>query len=302
MNNDNQNMDQSALYHYTNANALVGIIKNREVWATGSNYLNDPTEVSYAATALAEEMQQALRYCEHKEQVQNALDLLKASFVDPNPTAQYHEDRTFVSSFSRSDRSLTLWRLYSGRNGFCVGFDQSQLLSWVGREYPDAASESLGMDEQEERAALITNYQISARIEDVTYGDHRISPLLQEVLSAASSDPWTFESESRFRKIFASLSTIKHPAYEDEREARLILQEVHHHADDPGVRVSASGALVAYRKIVFPFDAVTSITIAPGSNGPQQSLALQALMAQGGRAPYERVEIREAELPFNWQP
>lgn len=51
---------EPTMFHYTNAAGLMGMIKNREVWATGSNYLNDPTEVSFAATALAAALRERL--------------------------------------------------------------------------------------------------------------------------------------------------------------------------------------------------------------------------------------------------
>ncbi len=40
------------LYHYTSAAGLMGIVQNREIWATESNYLNDPTEVGFASRVL----------------------------------------------------------------------------------------------------------------------------------------------------------------------------------------------------------------------------------------------------------
>jgi hypothetical protein len=52
--------DQEAkLYHYTNQSGLIGIITNRETWATHIRYLNDSAEFEYAvdlaATVLTEE-------------------------------------------------------------------------------------------------------------------------------------------------------------------------------------------------------------------------------------------------------
>ena len=36
------------LYHYTDSNGLLGIIKNRALWATHFQYLNDSSEFIYA--------------------------------------------------------------------------------------------------------------------------------------------------------------------------------------------------------------------------------------------------------------
>lgn len=280
----------------------MGIIKNRTLWATGSGFLNDPTEVSFAANALTASLQASLELeGAHHERTQDTIDLLERAYVDPHSPDQYREDRSFITSFSRSDQSLTLWRLYSGRNGFCIGFDEDQLLRWVNiPEHPSGDQEPQSRDEQEEREALIANYQLSGRVQDVTYGEEGVAPISEEVMSILGAPEDAHLHESLVRESLNKLSSIKHQAFRDEHEARLIVQEVHHHSADPRVRVSAAGALVAYREIVFPFEAVQSITLAPGANAPQQIRALESLMAQGGRGPYGHVDIRASDLPFVW--
>lgn len=290
------------LFHYTNAVGLVGVIKNRELWATGSNYLNDPTEVSFAASALVDLLRERLGREDESEDARTLaiISLLERAFVDPHSPEQYHEDRSFISSFSRTDESLTLWRLYGGRNGFSIGFDEDRLLAWVGHEFPVGDKSGLTRSEQEKHDGLNANFQLSARIQDVSYGEDRVLPILDKVLAVPPEEGNPFGYEWRVREVLSQLSSIKHGAYADEREARLIVQEVHHHVLDPSIRISAAGALVAYRKIVFPFEAVQSITMAPGANSSQTRRALEALMMQGGRGPYGHVEIRECDLPFAW--
>lgn len=292
---------EPTIFHYTSAVGLMGMIKNREIWATGSNYLNDPTEVSFAAIALAAGLRQRLSGGgADRERAGAALGLLE-NYIDPNSPDQYLEDRSFISSFSRSDQSLTLWRLYGGRNGFCVGFDERQLLRWTGHDFPSSGdNELVGVEREESDDALRANYKLSTRIVDVSYGERHVAPILADLLSSPSGLEGPFLNEERLRRAMDKLSSIKHAAFEDEKEARLIVREVHHHAVDPDVRVSSSGALVAYRKVKFPFEAVQCITMAPGANAPQQRRALEALMAQGGRGPYGHVEIRECGLPFVW--
>ena len=86
---------EPTMFHYTNAAGLMGMIKNREVWATGSNYLNDPTEVSFAATALAAALRERLDGGDtDRERAQAALDLL-VTYIDPHS----------LISITRTDRS-----------------------------------------------------------------------------------------------------------------------------------------------------------------------------------------------------
>lgn len=304
MNADASNSNcEPALYHYTSAAGLIGIIKNRELWATESNYLNDPSEVSFASRALDSLLRSRIdRGATGNEltRARDAIALLERAYVDPNSFDQYREDRAFITSFSRFDHSLTLWRMYGGRNGFSVGFDQKRLLEWVGHEPPTSDREGLSCEEIERLDALDVNYHLEARIVDVSYGVGEVESILDEAMGLPFEDGNAFGREGQLRTILKRLPSVKHDAFADEREARLVVQELGHHAVDPGIRVSAAGALVAYRRVVFPFEAVRSITMAPGANVSRTRHAIHSLLTVGGRGPWSHVEIRECDIPFEW--
>ena len=44
------------LYHYTTQEGLLGIIKDKVIWATHTQYLNDQAEFSYALRLAEEEI------------------------------------------------------------------------------------------------------------------------------------------------------------------------------------------------------------------------------------------------------
>ena len=48
----------SILYHYTSQEGLLGIIKNREVWATDISYLNDTKEYKYTVDLTSERIKE----------------------------------------------------------------------------------------------------------------------------------------------------------------------------------------------------------------------------------------------------
>lgn len=293
---------EATLFHYTNAYGLIGVIRNREIWATESNYLNDPSEISFAAMALVQKLRSGVETpltAEQDTMVSEALELLERAYTDPNSMEQYREDRTFITSFSRTDKSLTLWRSYSGPNGFCIGFDESSLLEWVGHEYPAQGQEGETTEERERHQGLLANYHLSGRIDDVSYGDASIAPLLDDLLALPIDDRADVR-EAHIRRVLESLASIKHAAFSDEREARLTVRELGHHAMDAEVRVSASGILVAFRKLLFPFGAVRSITMAPSANFGQTRKALESLLTVGGRGPWSHVDVRESDIPFSW--
>lgn len=147
------------LYHYTSAAGLMGIVQNREIWATESNYLNDPTEVGFASRVLEDLLSD---YAARggvsevdKKRIEFAIALLQRAYSNPHSEEQYVEDRSFITSFSRTDRSLTLWRLYSGQAGFCVGFDKEHLLEWFGEDYPSGDRDQMHAEDREKYDALV---------------------------------------------------------------------------------------------------------------------------------------------------
>src|SRR5205823_7132069 len=42
------------LYHYTSADGLVGMLDTGRIWATHAAFMNDPTELQYAAAVIGE--------------------------------------------------------------------------------------------------------------------------------------------------------------------------------------------------------------------------------------------------------
>jgi hypothetical protein len=300
MNLDSEN--EPTLFHYTSANGLIGIIQNRELWATESNYLNDSSEVSFASTALVALLKERVERGATGDELrtaQNAIAFLERSYIDPNTLHQYFEDRAFITSFSRSDQSLTLWRMYGGRNGFSIGFDEERLVDWIGHNYPSPDDRvDASVEDGERLDALEANYHLEARIQEVSYGAAQVESILDDVMRMSLEDARPHVQESRLREILKRLSGIKHEAFADEREARLVLQTQGHHAANPSIRVSASGAMVAYRKLVFPFEAVRSITIAPGANVSQTRHAIGSLLTRGGRGPWGHVDVRACDVPF----
>lgn len=291
----------SLLYHYTSATGLMGIVKNREVWATESNHLNDPTEVSYASQVLVSLLTDhaAGESGVERTRTEHAIELLERAYSDPNSAEQYVEDRSYITSFSRTDHSLTLWRLYAGQNGFCVGFDKGHLLEWLGHDHPTGDRDSMYAEERERYDALVANFALAPRLQDVEYGSDPVLSVFHAVLAIPFDEGNSGANEGRLRETFKRLSGIKHEAFADEREVRLVVQD-NYHVPDPKVRVSAAGLLVAYRSVVFPFEAVRSITMAPGANAPRTRRALNSLLSTGGRGAWGHVEVRGCDLPFVW--
>jgi hypothetical protein len=86
-------------YHYTDAAGLIGILKNRELWATNILHLNDASEFTQAVrTANSQVKSEGLAW---------RLDSFDELIKDPESLMQMGSDFPFVVSFSENGNQLS---------------------------------------------------------------------------------------------------------------------------------------------------------------------------------------------------
>lgn len=110
------------LYHYTNAQGLLGMLQSKRLWASNSRFMNDPTEIKYA-TRLARDV------------------ILEETENDSSPAMKRFQHRllsilggydqgaiVYITCFCCEGDLLSQWRGYgSTGGGYAVGFDASSL-------------------------------------------------------------------------------------------------------------------------------------------------------------------------------
>jgi hypothetical protein len=127
-----QERPKGLLYHYTNADALRGIIENKCIWATHVRYLNDESEFVSAWQRLRDKFHEMIRSSDypHKEGAIEAFSSIHTTILDrPNLTTYFVwclTDDELIDGFA-GDR-LSQWRGYSrGKQAFSLGFDYDLL-------------------------------------------------------------------------------------------------------------------------------------------------------------------------------
>lgn len=136
------------LYHYTDQAGLLGIIRGKQIWATHTQYLNDTREFLHAVQMMREEL--TVSRAAHGDE--NVRDVLEAMDKDlPEPQVSSDEERAAlremwesvrdgaelgginvcVASFSEIRDSLSQWRAYVPRGGFCIGVRGDRLADLV---------------------------------------------------------------------------------------------------------------------------------------------------------------------------
>jgi hypothetical protein len=109
------------LYHYATTEALLGIVKNREIWATDIFHLNDRHEVHHGIEFAINALRGADIHDQYKEDGPMVASMLES--VRPLT----FQPRVYVSCFSGKADDQSLWRSYCPRGGYAIGFRRDAL-------------------------------------------------------------------------------------------------------------------------------------------------------------------------------
>jgi len=128
------------VYHYTSLNGLLGIVKNRSLWATHTSYLNDSTEF-FHALSFAKQIAGGI--------FMNDDYLATFGWAVRHALESLSPINLYVTSFSEKPDLLSQWRGYcpSGA-GLCLGFDFDQLEEFCIRQGYRIEKCIYGHDEQ----------------------------------------------------------------------------------------------------------------------------------------------------------
>ena len=103
------------LYHYTQQSGLLGIVRDKTIWATHTQYLNDRREYLHALDLVRAEIEELLITADM--QGREILQQMKDGFSGIETV------NVCVCSFSEDRDSLSQWRAYGARtSGFAIGF------------------------------------------------------------------------------------------------------------------------------------------------------------------------------------
>lgn len=145
---ENKDEGNDVLYHYTNMDALKGIIENRELWITKSAFLNDFAETKHVKK-IFDNITKNINYEENKgfknilSSVKFGIDYYFDESVNEegiecsNEIKRYIEENlkirlkdSYIMSLSTNKDSITLWGNYSNNEGYNIGFKKDKLINY----------------------------------------------------------------------------------------------------------------------------------------------------------------------------
>jgi hypothetical protein len=278
----------TCLYHYTTAEGLEGILKTRSLWAHDVAFMNDWQEIQFGADPLIVRMREYLS--EHppdrdkpvaKEFEENirlvimdaALDSLrKFTSSERQFHPNYMDEATYVACLSEEYDDLGQWRAY-GKRGYAIGLT----IEGLTRAAPPPL---LGQ---------------------VKYGEPAVRDLCDSVIGyfetrRVGAHPRTYGYFDTVNRLLPQLALIKHDAFHQEREWRLVVSP-QQGRDRPEVKVrSTASGLVPYVEWAFEPPYLAEIVIGPGGDLHSER-AVRMLLRARGFVP-EQLQITQSRAPY----
>jgi hypothetical protein len=262
---------QSPLFHYTNANGLLGIMGHGKIWASSAYNLNDSGEFRYALSLISDHIR---RYLKHVHGPDNRIF---GEIQEGLPALARHV-QAYVASFSEHGDLLSQWLAYSGTgNGYAVGFDDRHfaIAKQAGFTLVRCVYEE---EEQQTLASAVTEILV----------EH-----LQE------------EDMAKLSKALAAAVAMKHPGFRQESEWRLVKtvaigmglsKEVLFRQGRNGVVPYLEAPLSAEPPLL-----PEAITIGPNTDMESASISLNTLLDSNGLFPilgHRRVKVAPSSTPY----
>lgn len=227
------------VWHYTNAQGLMGILQSNAIWASSCAVLNDKSEIEYSKEVINEILE--YHYHDFEDEAYNNIEgsdefdyedyshIQRCVSGAMSIAHSWDSSNVFIACASKSGNDLGQWREYSGLNGYALGLEKVVPLTppkIIADQTNDAMQDqriywqdvSYGVDLQYFKSIFFAAYKRSA----------------VRIKEAYEQDFFDFdEIELEISRFFAPLITCtKHPGFTVEGESRLIV-------DQPDIGLSA---------------------------------------------------------------
>lgn len=133
LNENSSSPPPSRLFHYTDANGLLGIFDKHKLWATHTAFLNDETETSHIKHKFEEIYYELINQAEPDDNAELNINHPLWIYRDFLHRLSYNTLRTkpdhhvYAVSFCENNDLLSQWQGYGNNGaGYAIGFDTDQ--------------------------------------------------------------------------------------------------------------------------------------------------------------------------------
>lgn len=251
------------LYHYTGVGSLLGIASTESLWASSISYMNDSTEIVHACGTVENVLRARLVFGQQDEEY-NFL----TQFQNWTNSCKNTAHTIFIFSLSEIPSLLSQWRSYTPHGkGVSLGLSREKINFIMQSSDLKLARCVYDRAEQEEViGALIEKLLISFRQQLPT----------MDVSDCHPSESYYGFIQQYTNEIFQVLSIIKHGAFQEEREWRLISQHYPKYTDPQIKFREGASMLVPYMELPLGNDKPYFDNVILGPS-PHQNLSMSGL-------------------------
>lgn len=299
------------IWHYTDANGFLGIVRDNEIvlWFTRSDCLNDTSEgqelLKYYKKVCEKLLRENRISQEFYARIKDFEPVSRRLISYPKPRDGKYgvtgvskaECETYICSFSIATDSLDMWRYYSNRGGYALGFSLTQINQIVNSSFDkydptqpfcSAQLEKVMYSQEEKEKFLSDNIerfykQFSSSDEDHIKGAYCIE------LSLLLND---------------SQYLFKHACFANEKEVRLIFHRPMEKPKSLGQEIppikyrTQNGMIVPYIEVKSPhLNHLKSVYISPFLRNSQQVPRVEDYLQQKG---FPDCKAIQSELPVRF--
>jgi|GEM_PF-7001298 len=244
------------LYHYTNAQGLLGILKSRKIWQSDIFSLNDPSELKHGLEIACGALDKYKTTNKTLMSYFNAIKLLyNANFEDTKKNSLI---KIYVACLTSKADDLYQWRSYADDGkGYCLTIN------------PD-----FFYNNTNEHQKFSVGYEpeiLEKQIKDIT---SKTEDALNKIDLKVINEN---EDNNHLQQIFNHLAnsclvlamTIKHQAYKLEDEYRILAHHSKKDYDAGQILVNRrvkNGAIAEYLELEIPPNMIEGIKIGPSAN------------------------------------
>lgn len=279
------------IWHYTNADGLLGILKSGAIWATDAAYVNDTAELVYTLDEVRKAVVKATHGADRR-----AIEVLLKRLAGDDFGA------VVIACFCADGDLLSQWRGYSASGGFSIGFNTGELARhWMVRESVGLLA-PINYSETDAREAVSrwTDSALEKWGEILPDGIDALIAGRKEVTDELVDEfaPLAQRLDRTLGHLRWAAAFHKHPSFSEEQEWRLTTSGMSSEDVALGFRTTPLG-LVPYRSIAFQEDSQESpircVRVGPGSNADLQMTAVRRLLSE---LDYTDVEVVKSATPF----
>jgi len=239
------------LYHYTDANGLIGILEKNEIWATDSRFLNDSMEIKAGIDLAKNHLKSKVKELENSE-TKYKEEIIHFYGVLSNLIEQNLINRNiYIASFTKHRDNLRQWMSYCPANaGYAIVFKTDKLF-----DHPPTLSESLA------KRLMDVNYK--KELDDEELEPERLIKKLEHLIFQKEDIPaYTLELSNR---LVFKCAAIKNEEFYDEDEVRLLMLSDINKSNKRNHR-NKSGIILPYQKFEITKNCISEIIIGPNAN------------------------------------